>query len=672
MKVQKNIDIYLLKKHQKRTIEVVQYDTGVQLVFSILDFDLPEGATATIYVRKKSGNCVYQDCGVIVEDNTVIVDLDNQALTEIGECAYQIKLMKDDDVVSTFAGIMSVAPSLADVDAVESKTVISPFEKVTAEKIAEIEKAADENNLASSIVCEVEGTAIGISDASNRTLKGLTVYGKSEQYKTTGKNLLENIATTQTVSGVALTVNSDGSITANGTATANFSITLGKDIILPSGDYIVSGGKETNARIEFRAAKPDGSTTGGNDVGSGVNVTITDDVVSSKVTLVIKSGTVFNNYTFYPMIRLASIADSTYEPYTGGIASPSPDYPQEIVSVENPVVTINGKNLLDRRWLPSAPETYEHRGITFAPAENGKTSISGTTTGTFAQVPGTYFSNINLPAGAYKFKCFAEGTINNASVWCIINKDHSNMYTAVANAEAIDIEIVEGSLYRAFFCVKETGVTVDCKASAMIVASNVDTSTYEPYIEGQSLSVPYTLHGVGDVSDYVDFEKGVKVQRTYKLKVTDEYAVTNYSAIGSCARALITNAGYDVVDNTTPAFSNILPWVNSYSSDTPHFYATQNRVWVFVPIAELSTATSAGVKEWLIDHNAEFLYALATPIETPLTDEEMTAYKTLRTNYPNTTILVNDGAGVKLDYAADTKLYIDNKFAELSAAILGE
>lgn len=349
--------------------------------------------------------------------------------------------------------------------------------------------------------------------------------------------------------------------------------------------------------------------------------------------------------------------------------TPTPDAPIEIESVENPVVTIGGKNLLDMTWLPSAPENYTHRGIAFTPAEDGKTRISGTSTDTYAQVPRSYFGNLNLPVGNYRLKCFTEGTTNGATIRCTVVKDGTNAYTSTANSQDVSIEIVKGSIYQAFFYVLETGVTVDCKVSAMIVASNVDTSTYEPYIEGQSISVPYTLHGVGDVSDYVDFEKGVKVQRTYKLKVTDEYAVTNYSAIGSCARALITNAGYDVVDSTTPAFSNILPWVNSYSSDTPHFYATQNRVWVFVPIAELSTATSAGVKEWLIDHNAEFLYALATPIETPLTDEQKADYSALMSYFPTTTATNDKGAGLKLSYIADTKTYVDNQFKMLFALI---
>lgn len=46
------------------------------------------------------------------------------------------------------------------------------------------------------------------------------------------------------------------------------------------------------------------------------------------------------------MIQLASSANESYEPYTGGKPSPNPDYPQEIKRVVNPVVKVCGKNLL--------------------------------------------------------------------------------------------------------------------------------------------------------------------------------------------------------------------------------------------------------------------------------------------------------------------------------------
>ena len=63
MKATKEIEIYLTKKRNVRQIDVVQYDTGIQLVFTVKDFTIPSGATATLYVQKPSGKFVYQEDG---------------------------------------------------------------------------------------------------------------------------------------------------------------------------------------------------------------------------------------------------------------------------------------------------------------------------------------------------------------------------------------------------------------------------------------------------------------------------------------------------------------------------------------------------------------------------------------------------------------------------------
>ena len=63
-------------------------------------------------------------------------------------------------------------------------------------------------------------------------------------------------------------------------------------------------------------------------------------------------------------------------------------------------------------------------------------------------------------------------------------------------------------------------------------------------------------------------------------------------------------------------------------------------------------------------------YILATPIETPLSAEEIAAFKALHSNKPNTTVYNDSGAHMAVEYIADTKTYIDNKFAEFQNAIL--
>lgn len=63
-------------------------------------------------------------------------------------------------------------------------------------------------------------------------------------------------------------------------------------------------------------------------------------------------------------------------------------------------------------------------------------------------------------------------------------------------------------------------------------------------------------------------------------------------------------------------------------------------------------------------------YILAAPIETPLSAEEIAAFRALHTNKPNTTVYNDSGAGMEVKYVADTKAYIDNKFAALQEAII--
>lgn len=74
--------------------------------------------------------------------------------------------------------------------------------------------------------------------------------------------------------------------------------------------------------------------------------------------------------------------------------------------------------------------------------------------------------------------------------------------------------------------------------------------------------------------------------------------------------------------------------------------------------------------EFFKENPLDVIYILEAPIERDLTPEEITAYKALHTNYPVTTILNDENAGMEVSYVADTKNYIDKKFAELNQAIV--
>ena len=123
--------------------------------------------------------------------------------------------------------------------------------------------------------------------------------------------------------GVKVTVNSDGSVTFNGTATSNnsFSLTDWTENLFSEGDYLLSDVNGQAGKIfTFIARKKGTSGVVDNTIDTHAmqNKPFTVDYTEYdyyKVAIYFFSGQTFNNLTIYPMIRLASIPDSTYEPY---------------------------------------------------------------------------------------------------------------------------------------------------------------------------------------------------------------------------------------------------------------------------------------------------------------------------------------------------------------------
>ena len=188
-------------------------------------------------------------------------------------------------------------------------------------------KEESDNRYANAIKRTYSGETIVATDSSQAKFEGLRVFGRSEQPSTTGKNLLKNVAISQTINGVTLTVNNDGSVTVNGTETSGSSTyiiisdpntepdlrdrLLNKSLILsgcPSG-----GGSSTyDVRLFNANAKNDILL----DTGKGIAFTFTNETELFNIAVAVRGNATVNNVTFYPMIRLVSIEDGAYEPYT--------------------------------------------------------------------------------------------------------------------------------------------------------------------------------------------------------------------------------------------------------------------------------------------------------------------------------------------------------------------
>lgn len=130
-----------------------------------------------------------------------------------------------------------------------------------------------------------------------------------------GKNLLPNTAITETVSGVTFTKNSDGTITANGTATANIYFVIGTVSNL-IGSFVLNGCPTGGGGSTYRlyAYVSGGGSTIASDYGAGDSFTLAESTNIDAAILLLNGQTV-SNIVFKPMIRKASIADATYQPY---------------------------------------------------------------------------------------------------------------------------------------------------------------------------------------------------------------------------------------------------------------------------------------------------------------------------------------------------------------------
>lgn len=177
-------------------------------------------------------------------------------------------------------------------------------------------------------------------------------------------------------------------------------------------------------------------------------------------------------------------------------------------------------------------------------------------------------------------------------------------------------------------------------------------------VDEQTFSIPYTLRGIPVTSggnytdsngqqwicDEVDFERGVYVQRvgrTDEVTISAHSVLANGLAYGVC---VIPDKKYQAKNGL---ISNIVDYITSPAATTEHSCYENSMNVVFVGN---STDTKTTLEEKF--NGSTLCYVLETPIETPLTADQLEAYKSLHTNEPNTTIHNDQNAFMEVTYIA--------------------
>lgn len=325
-----------------------------------------------------------------------------------------------------------------------------------------------------------------LEDSDSGKIQDMFLYGKSEQKQYTGKNLSNG-------------VNNGLWISSSATTCGISDTDIGLYIDVSELSYVTVSTRNKQKRYRIgnintlpTKENPNIDCYNGTQM-DGQDKSYTLDTTGYKYLVV--------NATNLEDIQVEIGTEATaYEPYTGGIPSPNPDYPQEIRSVVNPVVKIHGKNLLP---FPYADKSKVANGVTFDVMNDGRVHVFGTATGN---------AYINLSEGIeWSDESFSSSTSNGIKLIgnLFYNKDNKILSHCV-----------------------NTGNTVDYVLSPMVLLENETNRSYEQYKE-QVVNLPYTLNAIpvkngGNIiidgqqyiADYVDVERGKVVRKIDKIILT--------------------------------------------------------------------------------------------------------------------------------------------------------
>lgn len=584
---------------------------------------------------------------------------------------------KNDAVQAKEAAEKAKSGTAADREVTEAASKAAQVSAVSAEKSAEraetakeeIQESADQIQKNTEDIAGLEetvstagisvteaGAEIIVPECTGGKFQGLKLYGKSEQKQYIGKNILPlAMRENATRDGLTFVCNEDGSVKVTGTATkiVHFSLwgrnQLGDMGILPgvkSGDVLYASDcyiQQTNA------------TSITSNLKSGIS-NVLDNTTTMYVSLRFKSGEDVNK-TFYPQIEFGSQA-TAYEPYTGGKPSPSPDYPQEIVVPRKENITTTIKTSIanyEDAYLKTGvyPELCEDGFIFDASASQRfvyipvelKKEKSYIVEYEIENISGSQNVRVYLPDNSQ----FLEASTvfqPNTDVWKIA------LYVPIDKVPAKN-KILKFKVYEQ---VQETRKI------------SVSTPNGLPGIPVSSGGNYTDLDGQQWICDEIDFERGVYIQRVGIKVGIDGFQETN-SANSDMSLRIVCDMNDIEKVKFTPIICNKLRWEkkSSYTDDGTYISTSETALGrVCVRVEGIKTMEE--YQEILAD--MQYFYILATPIETPLTAEEINAYKSLYT-YDGTTIIDNDaGCYMEATVPQDTKYYIDSKIAELSAAIV--
>lgn len=508
-----------------------------------------------------------------------------------------------------------------------------------------------------------------VDDAWEAPIPGLEIAGKSEQVVTTGAQLLDLSAVSKSAGGAVINTADGGyQISGTGTLTEAFSASYQLDYLknhLKPGNLILKS-ELTIPKLYVRIW--DGSTVlaemQGNSTKQITQEMINNENMRVECFLYGSAGSIITPGTYHPM--LYQDGDGTWEPYTGGRPSPSPEYPQEIVSTDVTAVTVTGAQVIPYPYLDT---TKTSNGVTFTDMGNGGIKITGTITNKYTTF--TLNNNLFLPPGIY-----TKNVSEEFGLTFLISRYINNKYDIVvvrANDKTFDTSSWDYNKYeyRVLIQVTELG-TFNTIFYPMI--NRGDTALpWEPY-QSKTASITLTkpLRGIGDVRDRIICKDGVwgverkivplilngsETWNQFNTSGSKSFGVADFDSLIKIGSALLCDRlSEDKADNV---------WNGVRDNIIAYSYSSTKYLRIFLN----STATLDTLKALLSADPMHVIAERKSPTWEPLPADTQAALNALTTYKGRTTITVTaEGPepDVAVEYVQDTRMVIADLQAQIN------
>lgn len=408
-----------------------------------LDYDDVSGTLADLSVRVESGGrTVYErQCGTQSEFDV----LPSEWLPENGGSYTLVATARSSSQLSATAmrevSVDFVEPCLAtlEVDPDADTGHVSLLVGVAPNEWSETAPAP---------VAHVEDACAG------EPLLGFSVYGETRQ------NLFPTLSATA-MNGVTFTVNEDGSVTVNGTATGWAGI-FGYIGLAPGRQYTLSPNAHAgtfDVYVQFRDAA--GEYVAGEtyiaDAAEPVTFTVPGEAATTLAGVYVNAGVAASG-TAFPMLAEG--------------AEPQPYSPPGLTSVSSVALNVAGGNLFPKLAGSTA------NGVTFSVGEDGSVHVSGTATA-FAAISKTVEGRV-VPGATYTVSRDVEGEDGGSPLAYVYLYDAGGRNLLVAHAgQNPTFTAPPGTHHAVFYVSAPIGVAVDATVWPML-AYGTDAVGYEP------------------------------------------------------------------------------------------------------------------------------------------------------------------------------------------------